>query len=136
MAKFILWRLVQFPLILAVIYLITFLLAWVAPGSPFTNERKIDPVALKQLQQQFHADKWYKFLAYYPVRMIQVDLGPGMAYKVWTVNDVLRTSLSISIMLGLFAVAIALLVGSLVGALAAVRQGGPFDYASLFFALI
>jgi len=137
MTKFILWRLAQFPLILAVIYLITFLLAWVAPGSPFSNERKVDPVALKQMQEQFHADKWYKFLAYYPYEMIvHGNMGASMAYKGWTVNDVLRESLPISITLGLFAMAIALLLGSFVGALAAVRQGGPFDYASLFFALI
>ncbi|HEY8748099.1 MAG TPA: ABC transporter permease [Tepidisphaeraceae bacterium] len=136
MTKFILWRLAQFPVILAVIYLITFLLAWVAPGSPFTNERKIDPIALKQLQEQFHADKWYKFLAYYPAHMLRGDLGPSMVYKGWTVNDVLRTSLPISITLGLFAMAIALLLGSFVGALAAVSRGGVFDYASLFFALI
>jgi len=137
MVKFILWRLVQFPLILAVIYLITFFLAWVAPGSPFSNERKVDPVALRQMQEQFHADRWYKFLAYYPYQMIvHGNMGASMAYKGWSVNDVLRESLPISITLGLFAMAIALLLGSFVGALAAVRQGGPFDYASLFFALI
>ena len=37
MAKFIAIRLLQFPLILAVIYLLTFWLVWVAPGDPFQN---------------------------------------------------------------------------------------------------
>src|SRR5579864_7800534 len=133
MTKFILWRLVQFPLILAVIYLITFLLAWVAPGSPFEQtERRMDPIALEQLKQQFHADKWYKFLGYYPLKMLEGDLGPSMVYKGWTVNDVMRTTLPVSIALGLFAMAIALILGSFIGTLAAVRQGGFFDYASLF----
>ena len=40
MAKFILFRVLQFPLILGVIYLLTFALAWAAPGSPFQNERR------------------------------------------------------------------------------------------------
>lgn len=137
MAKFILWRLVQFPLILGVIYLITFLLAWVAPGTPFEQtERKMDPVALEQLKRQFHAEHWWTFLGYYPLKMLQGDLGPSMAYKGWTVNDILRVSLPVSVALGLLAMAIALVVGSFVGALGAVWQGGPFDYASLFFALI
>ena len=137
MPKFILWRLVQFPLILGVIYLITFLLAWVAPGSPFDQtERKMDPVVREQLARQFHAEHWYTFLGYYPLKMLQGDLGPSMAYKGWTVNDILRVSLPVSVTLGLLAMAIALVVGSFVGALAAVWQGGPFDYASLFFALI
>jgi len=137
MTKFILWRLAQFPLILAVIYLITFLLAWVAPGTPFEQtDRKIDPVALEQLQKQFHAEHWYTFLGYYPLRMLRGDLGPSLAYKGWSVNDVMSSALPVSMTLGLFAMAIALIFGSFVGALAAVRRGGPFDYLSLLAALV
>jgi len=135
--KFLLWRLIQFPFILAVIYLITFLLAWVAPGNPFEQtDRKLDPVALAQLQKQYHAEHWYTFLGYYPLRMVHGDLGPSMAYKGWTVNDVMRSALPVSVTLGLFAMAIALILGSFIGALAAVRRGGPFDYASLIAALV
>ena len=32
MTRFIAWRIVQLPLILAVVYLITFALVWLAPG--------------------------------------------------------------------------------------------------------
>jgi oligopeptide transport system permease protein len=136
MTKFVLWRVAQLPLILAIIYVITFLLAWAAPGTPFDRpDRKIDPIAEKQLRQQFHAEHWYTFLAFYPWRMIHGDLGPSMEYKGWSVNDVLRESLPISITLGLFAMTIALVLGSFVGALAAVRRGGGFDYASLVAAL-
>ena len=136
MTKFILWRVAQFPLIIAVIYLITFLLAWVAPGSPFDQpDRALDPVAKKQLQEQYHATHWYTFLGYYPWRMLHGDLGPSMVYKGWTVNDVIRTALPVSITLGLFAMTIAVIVGSFIGALAAVRRGGPYDYASLIIAL-
>lgn len=136
MTKFLLWRLVQFPFILAVIYVITFLLAWVAPGSPFErSDRKLDPVAKAQLEKQFHADHWYAFLGYYPLQMLRGDLGPSLEYKGWSVNDILRVSLPISVTLGLFAMAIALLLGSFIGALAAVRRGGAFDYLSLLAAL-
>ena len=42
MLNFIAWRIAQFPLILAIIYLITFLFVWVAPGSPFgQSERQL-----------------------------------------------------------------------------------------------
>lgn len=136
MTKFILWRLVQFPLILAVIYLITFALAWVAPGTPFEQtDRKLDPVALEQLKTQYHAQHWYTFLAWYPWQMLHGDLGPSLAYHGWSVNDVMASALPVSVTLGIFAMAIALVLGSLVGALAAVRRGGVFDYASLFAAL-
>src|SRR5690348_4122976 len=138
MTKFVLWRLVQFPLILAVIYIITFFLAWVAPGTPFeaNPDRKLDPVALEQLKKQYHAEHWYTFLGYYPLLMLRGDLGPSLAYHGWSVNDVLRYSLPVSITLGLFAMAIALILGSLIGALAAVRRGGPYDFVSLAVALV
>jgi oligopeptide transport system permease protein len=116
---------------------ITFFLAWVAPGTPFEQtERKLDPVALEQLKEQYHAEHWYTFLTYYPWKMLHGDLGPSLVYKGWSVNDVLRASLPISVTLGLFAMDIALVFGSFIGTLAAVRRGGPFDYASLVVALV
>lgn len=137
MGKFILWRLAQFPLILLIIYVITFFLAWVAPGTPFEQtERKLDPVALEQLKAQYHAQHWYTFLTFYPWKMLHGDLGPSLVYKGWSVNDILRSSLPISVTLGLFAMALALIGGSFIGTLAAVRRGGPFDYASLVVALV
>ena len=45
MIKLLAWRVAQFPLILAVIYLITFFFVWIAPGSPFgRDERKLNPI--------------------------------------------------------------------------------------------
>jgi len=137
MAKFVLIRLLQFPLILTVIYLVTFTLAWVAPGSPFEKgDKSIDPAALLELKKTFHADKWYEFLGHYPSRVIfQQNFGPSMYYKGWGVNDILKASLPVSVTLGLFALLVALVVGVVVGALAAVRRGGVLDYASLTIAL-
>src|SRR5271170_6397757 len=99
MIRFIAWRLIQFPLILAIIYLVTFLLAWVAPGSPFDRtDRKVDPIVLQQLEAQFHADHWYNFLTYYPTQVIlHQDFGPGMAYMGGSVNDVLKRALPVSL---------------------------------------
>jgi ABC-type dipeptide/oligopeptide/nickel transport system permease component len=71
MLRIIAWRMAQFPLILAIIYLITFFFVWVAPGDPFTrSERKLDPIAAEALKKRFHADKWYDFLAFYPRQIL------------------------------------------------------------------
>ncbi|MGA2232584.1 MAG: ABC transporter permease [Tepidisphaeraceae bacterium] len=138
MIRFIAWRLAQFPLILAVIYTVTFLLAWVAPGSPFDRaERKTSPIVLNYLETQFHARHWYEFLAYYPARVIfDGDFGPSMAYQGWSVNDILKSALPVSLTLGLIAMGIATVGGSILGVFAAVRRDGVFDYASLFVALM
>src|ERR1051325_10650483 len=117
------WRIAQFPLILLIIYLITFFFVWVAPGDPFTRtERALNPIAKEALKKRFHAEKWYSFLAFYPARIVtHGDFGPSMQYPEWSVNDILKTALPISITLGLFALTIALVLGTIIGTTAAVR---------------
>jgi oligopeptide transport system permease protein len=137
MHKFILYRLVQFPLILAVIYLLTFLLAWVAPGDPFTTERNLDPVVVKNLKRQFKAESGWQFLAYYPANVVfKGDFGPSMQYREWSVNDIIGSALPVSVTLGLFALTLGLFLGVGVGTLAAVHRGGALDWASLSITLV
>jgi oligopeptide transport system permease protein len=137
MHKVILYRLLQFPLILAVIYLLTFLLAWVAPGDPFTNERNLDPVVRDRLEKKYHAQSPVQFLAFYPYNIVRFgDFGPSMQYKEWSVNDIVRSSLPVSVTLGFFALMLAVLLGVAVGTLAAVRRGGVLDWSSLSITLI
>src|SRR5436190_10969541 len=138
MMRLALWRLAQFPLILAIIYLITFFLVWVVPGDPFARtERELNPIAKEALMRRFHADKWYKFLGYYPKQIVtHGDFGPSMQYPEWSVNDIIKGALPISIALGLFALVIALFAGLGVGTLAAVKRGGMWDWLSLSLLLL
>ncbi len=138
MARFLAWRLAQFPLILAIIYLITFFFVWVAPGSPFgQGERQLNKDAREALEQKFHARSAAQFLEYYPKEVIfHGDFGPSMQYAEWSVNDILKSALPISVALGLFALTIGTLLGVLIGTLAAVYRGGLFDWTSLSIVLI
>lgn len=138
MLNVIAWRVAQFPLILAIIYLITFMFVWVAPGSPFgQSERKLNPIAEQALKQKFHAESWQQFLGWYPYNIIvNRDFGPSMQYGEWSVNDILKASLPVSITLGLFALVIGVVAGTAIGTWAAVHRGGPFDWFSLSVALI
>lgn len=138
MLRFIGWRLLQFPLILAIIYLVTFLLAWVAPGSPFQrSERKLPPAVEQSLRERFHAESPWQFLAWYPYNILtRGDFGNSFSYEEWTVNDILSSALPVSLTLGLLAITIATFSGVGIGTLAAVRRGGPADYGSLVVALI
>jgi oligopeptide transport system permease protein len=132
MLKYITLRLLQYPLLLAIIYLITFFLAWVIPGNPFErSERKLPEAARERLTREFHADNQWAFLSYYPWRILHGDFGPSFEYDEWTVNDVLRTALPVSITLGTAALVLAAFVGVGVGTMAAVHRGGLFDWSSL-----
>jgi oligopeptide transport system permease protein len=136
-AKFILWRLIQFPIILAVIYLVTFVMIWVVPGSPFEGERAFDPAKLQTLREQFKADRWYTFLGYYPVRIVTAgDFGPSLHNKEFTVNEIIADRLPVSIQLGLIALGIAVVVGMVVGTLSAVKRDGILDWAGMSITLI
>jgi len=138
MIRLIAWRIAQFPLILAIIYVTTFFFVWVAPGDPFTRgDREMNPIAKEALKQRFHADKWYNFLGYYPMRVLtKGDFGPSLQYPEWSINDILKSALPISLTLGLFALAIAVFLGTLIGTTAAVRRGGLADWFSLSVVLI
>jgi oligopeptide transport system permease protein len=138
MARFIIWRIAQLPLILVVIYLITFALVWVVPGSPYgNNDRALSDVAKKDLKERFHAQSWESFLTFYPWRILaHGDFGPSLSYEGWSVNDILRSSLPVSITLGLFSILIALVIGCAAGVLAALHRGGVVDFLSLAVALV
>lgn len=137
MKRLLLARLVQFPLILLVIYVITFLLAWVAPGDPFAPERNLDPIVAQSLREKYHAESAWGFLTYYPLRIVTAgDFGVSMQYREWSVTDIIWTSLPISVTLGILAMIVATVAGIAIGTLAAVKRGGMLDWMSLSISLI
>lgn len=136
MLRFVVARILQFPLILAIIYLVTFLLCWIAPGSPFErSERKLTPEVELSLRRQYHAETWYGFLVYYPVRMVQGDFGPSFSFPSRNVGDIIRETLPVSAKVGLIAMMIAVVGGTLIGTIAAVYRSRPPDWVSLTVAL-
>jgi oligopeptide transport system permease protein len=137
MSKLLFFRILQFPLVLTVIYLLTFLMAWVAPGDPFTNEKNLDPIVKESLKKRFHADSALQFLTYYPYRIITAgDFGNSMLYKEWSVTDIIKSALPVSVTLGLCAMLIAVTFGVSIGTMAAVNRGGAIDWTSLSIALV
>ncbi len=137
MWKTIAFRLLQFPLILAAVYLVTFLLVWVAPGDPYTSERNIAPEVLQQMKERDHADKWYKFLLHYPYKLImQGDFGTSMKNREFTINELIWQGLPVSMTIGLLALLIAIIVGMTIGTISAIRRNGIVDYAGMSVTLI
>jgi oligopeptide transport system permease protein len=134
--RFIVFRILQFPLILAIIYFVTFLLCWVAPGSPFQRtERPLSPAVERRLRMEYHAETWHGFLLYYPTRMIRGDFGPSFT-EDRRVSEIIAERLPISAVVGLLAMLIAISAGTLIGTTAAVYRERPPDWMSLAVALI
>ena len=137
MIRLLFFRILQFPLILAVIYILTFLLAWVAPGDPFQNDRAMDPIVSRTLKRQYHADSAWNFFRYQAWNLVRHgDFGPSMRSQEWTVNRIIKEALPVSMTLGLFSMCIAIPIGVTIGSIAAVRRDGPADWISLAIALV
>jgi len=70
-----------------------------------------------------------------PIRRV-FDLGPSLQYEDWKVNEIIASSLPVSIVLGGAAVLWAVMVGVLAGVVGAVRPGSLADLGTLLVALI
>jgi ABC-type dipeptide/oligopeptide/nickel transport system permease component len=138
MTTFIVRRVVwTIPVILLVI-LMTFLLMRQIGGNPFRHTERNVPVAIqKNLERKFHLDRpWYIQYAYYVKGVFTFDLGPSMAQRTRTVNDVVKDGFPRSLKLGLLAYFWAIVFGVPAGILAALRPNSIFDYFAMFFSSV
>lgn len=150
-------RLIQLPLILLVIYTITFVLAWAMPGSAVLNDEGRQPPAavLEAMEQQYSLNDPVRFYTQYLYNATGVrwvvekskgaqgnppayifDFGPSFRYQDWSVNELIAASLPVSIVLGLSAIIIALVIGLTAGAIGALKPNSLADLSTLAVALI
>lgn len=126
---------------------ITFFLVRLAPGGPFTRERKIPPAIEKQILARFNLDGslWEQYTTYLGVRknvqgkfsgVLQGDLQLSTKYRDRSVREILAGSLPISAMLGFAAFFLATLGGVWLGSVAAIRQHTPADFGAMLGALL
>jgi oligopeptide transport system permease protein len=126
---------IAIPTLLAIIAA-AFLLMKAAPGGPFTLERQLPPEIEQRLQDKFGLNKpVHEQLFDYLGGLARGDLGPSMVYKDKTVADIIAEGAPTSALLGLSAMALALLIGGSLGVLAALRQNRVQDYAVMALAI-
>ncbi len=154
-------RLIQLPIILLVVYTLTFALAWALPGEAVINDEGRQPpqAVLDAMKKQYNLDDPAAFYFNYLYRVsggrwavesvraaggdesAQVpryvfDLGPSFKYEDWTVNELVASSLPVSVVLGLAAIALALSIGLVAGVLGAIKPNSGLDLATLAIALV
>lgn len=113
-----------------IIVTLTFFMIRLAPGGPFDLERPIDPLIMANLNEAYQLDAplWQQYVTYLG-NLARGDLGPSFTRRDFTVNDLFATGLPVSILLGSLALVVAVCLGTVLGAWAAVRQNTPVDYA-------
>lgn len=137
MKDYILRRLLQTPVVLLVLITISFFLMRFAPGGPFSDEIKYDPVVEQALREQFHLDDplWHQYLRYLG-GLLQGDLGPSMKHRARTVNEIMGQTLPVSLLLGAISLLVALLLGLSTGIVSALRHNTAFDLGTMATAVL
>jgi oligopeptide transport system permease protein len=138
MLRLILVRLAQLPVILLVIFLITFTLAWIVPGNPLqrADARRPPPEVERAMLRQYNLDSPMSFLSGYAEGLLRGDLGPSLTYPDRRVTSVIAEGLPVSVSVGVLALAIALGLGTVAGMAGALRPGTALDFASIAVTLV
>ncbi len=132
-------RLIQLPLILAVIFITTFTLVWLIPGNPLERpDARRPPAEIEQaMLRQYNLHNPLAFATSYLENIfLHGDFGPSLQYRGQRVSDIIARALPISAMLGLAAIVIAIVIGTAAGVMGAIRPGSTIDLASLAVAVV
>ena len=115
---------------LFLIVTIAFFLMRIAPGGPFNQERGLNPMVKANLERLYRLDEplWQQYL-HYLGDLLQGNLGPSYNLPDFTVADLFRVGLPVSMELGSMALILALVVGGALGIIAALYQNEAGDYA-------
>ena len=137
MIKYLIRRLVFMVLSLWLIITITFFLMRIAPGNPFTSEKKIPPVIEANLHAHYGLDQpWYVQYGEYLLKVVQWDFGPSFKYKSQTVNELINDGFPVSFVLGVEAILISLAIGVILGVIAALSHNKWQDYFAMIVAVL
>ena len=139
MLRLLLSRLWQTPLVLAAVLLISFAMIWAMPGDPTVRDgsKQLPEQVTKAIQAQYHLDQGPAvFLSHYVWDAAHGDFGPSIRYDTLQVSDILKKGLPVSAGLGLLALALALILGTLAAIIATLWPRGWAEWLSTGLTLI
>ncbi|WP_323765572.1 oligopeptide ABC transporter permease OppB [Marinovum sp.] len=130
MIAFILRRLLFAIPVLLILIVLTFVLMYTAPGSPFASDRGVPPAVLANLEREYGLDR--PFLAqigtYIWNIVTQFDFGPSFQYRDQDVNDLIEQGFPVTLTYGFWSFLVAVVAGGTLGIVAAIRQNTWLDY--------
>jgi oligopeptide transport system permease protein len=129
MGRFVLRRLWDGGLTLAALVTLTFFVMRLAPGGPFSKNRKISPEVLENIQKSFHLDEpLLQQFGRYVWGLVHLDLGPSTRFRDYDVGAIIASGLPYSLTIGFWAIVVAALVGIALGIAGALRRNTATDY--------
>lgn len=137
MLKYILKRVGMGLVTIFAITTITFFIMHNIPGNPFAKEGKMTKAVYNNLMSYYNLDKplGEQYLIYLK-NLSHFDLGPSTKSKTRTVNDYIEDNFPVSAKLGVIAFCFALVIGILLGIIAALKRNKWPDYLCTVVAII
>ena len=124
-------RLILCMLTIWVVITVTFFVMHAVPGDPFTSEKALPEAAKARLEEKFGLDRplHEQYLNYLKDVTTKFDFGPSLKKDGMMVQDIILNGLKTSAKLGVIAAAIAVVVGVVLGSVAALRRNKFIDRA-------
>ena len=107
----------------------TFFIMHAVPGGPFLSEKATTPAVMAQLEAKYGLDKplMEQYVTYLRDIVTKFDFGPSTKQRGRQVTDIIADGLKVSAKLGVIAAALALVMGIVLGAVAALRRNKLID---------
>lgn len=107
----------------------TFFIMHAIPGGPFMSEKATTAAVTAQLEAKYGLDKplMEQYFTYLKDIVTKFDFGPSIKQRGRQVTDIIADGLKVSAKLGVIAAALALVVGIVLGAVAALRRNKLID---------
>ena len=136
MIRYIIKRLVYAVLTLFVLISLTFFMMRMLPGNPFIGDKTVSATAMANMNAKYGLDKpvFVQYLMYMG-NCLRGDLGISITYNR-DVMTIISESFLVSADLGIRAIIFAVIIGILLGAVAAIKRGSVWDSVSMFIAMI
>jgi len=116
---------------LGALVLLTFFVIRLAPGGPFSGNRRISPEIIANIERAYHLDEPIVMqFARYVWGLVRLDFGPSTRFRDYDVGDILAAGLPYSMVIGFWAMLLATIVGVALGIAGALRRNGFTDYAA------
>lgn len=131
-------RLLYMVVTLFIIVTLTFFLMKMLPGDPFGEASlKLPPASLEIIKAQYGLDKpvFQQYLTYMG-NVLQGDLGVSYQFPTRSVVSVIQNGFKASFELGLESLVLAVIIGLLLGIVAALKHNKAGDYSASIVALI
>lgn len=126
---YILKRVALAVLTIWVVITVTFFVMRAVPGGPFVGEKAATPAVEAALKAKYGLDKPLseQYFTYLKDIVTDLDFGPSLKQRGRDVIDIIGEGLKVSAKLGVIAACIALVIGVILGAFAALKRNSFID---------